>query len=171
MIKSADLHLHTLFSDGTYTPQELIEKAKKAGLSCIAVVDHDTVSGIEPALEAAKSENIEVVPGIELTAEYEGSEIHILGYFIDYKNKEFIKKLEALRENRIGRIHKILAKLKDAGVSLNPQAVFDIAQQGTVGRLHIARAMVKEGIVISIFEAFRKYIGDKCPAYVSGFRL
>jgi len=170
-MKSADLHLHTLFSDGTYTPQELIEKAKKAGLSCIAVVDHDTVSGIEPALEAAESENIEVVPGIELTAEYEGSEIHILGYFIDYKNKEFIKKLEALRENRIGRIHKILAKLKDAGVSLNPQAVFDIAQQGTVGRLHIARAMVKEGIVTSIFEAFRKYIGDKCPAYVSGFRL
>ena len=170
-MKFADLHLHTLFSDGTYTPQELIEGAKKCDLSCIAVVDHDTVSGIVPVLESARSRNIEVLPGIELTAEYRNLEIHILGYSIDYKNKELIEKVGLLRQNRVERIYKITDRLKDMGISLNAQTVFDLAKFGSVGRLHVARAMVKEGLVGSTFEAFGKYIGDKCPAYVLGFRL
>lgn len=170
-MKFADLHLHTLFSDGTYTPQELTEQAKNVGLSCIAVVDHDTISGVEPALEAAKLRDIEVLPGIELTAEYEGAEIHILGYLIDYKNKDLIEKLGTLQKTRIERIYKIVDKLKDIGLNLSPDTVFDIARNGTVGRLHVARALVKEGLAQTVFEAFRKYIGDKCPAYVLGFRL
>jgi predicted metal-dependent phosphoesterase TrpH len=170
-VKFADLHLHTLFSDGTYAPQELIDEAQKAGLSCIAVVDHDTVAGIVPVLESARSRNIEVLPGIELTAEYCGLEIHILGYLIDYKNKDLREKIEFLRQNRIERIHKITERLNGMGIRLNAQAVFDLAKCGTVGRLHVARAMVKEGLVVSTFEAFGKYIGDKCPAYVLGFRL
>jgi len=170
-VKFADLHLHTLFSDGTYTPQELIEEAQKADLSCIAVVDHDTVSGIAPTLELAGSRGIEVLPGIELTAEYRDLEIHILGYLIDYKNKELIEKVELLRQNRIERIYKITDRLRDMGIRLNAQTVFDLAKFGTVGRLHVARAMVKEGLVGSTVEAFGKYIGDKCPANILGFRL
>jgi len=170
-VKLADLHLHTIFSDGTYTPQELIEEAKRVGLSCIAIVDHDTVSGIEPVLEAARSEGVEVLPGIEMTVEYDGLEIHILGYFIDYKNKDLIEKLCDLKKNRIERIYKIVDKLKDMGIRLEAEAIFDIAKQGTVGRLHVARAMVKGGLVNSTSEAFGKYIGDKCPAYVLGFKL
>jgi predicted metal-dependent phosphoesterase TrpH len=169
--KFADLHLHTLFSDGTYTPLELISESKKAGLSAIAVVDHDTIEGITPAVEFAKGENIEVLPGIELSAEYEGLEVHILGYLIDYKNKALIEKLEVLKRNRIERIYKITDKLKAIGIGLNPEAVFAIAKNGTVGRLHIARALVSERKVSSVFEAFQKYIGDKCPAYVLGFRF
>jgi len=86
-MKYADLHLHTVFSDGTYTPEELINESKKNGLSAIAVVDHDTVDGIDPTLEIARGQNLEVLPGIELTAEYESKEIHILGYLIDYRRK------------------------------------------------------------------------------------
>ena len=167
----ADLHLHTIFSDSTYTPEELIREASEHGLSAIAVVDHDTVDGIEVTLDLAKSSSVEVIPGIELTAEYDGLEIHILGYLIDYKNKSFLEKLDNLKKTRVERIYKIVDKLKDIGIGLNPDSVFEISKAGTVGRLHIARAMVKEKIVSSLSEAFGKYIGDRCPAYVCGFRF
>ena len=170
-MKFADLHLHTLFSDGTYTPEELILAAAKQDLSAIAVVDHDTVDGLDPVIEAAKAKDVEILPGIELTAEYDGLEIHILGYLIDYKRKDLLEKLGFLKKNRIERIYKIVDKLKALGVGLEVQEIFDIAKQGTVGRLHIARAMVAKGCVSSIQEAFQKYIGDRCPAYVCGFRF
>lgn len=169
--KFADLHLHTHFSDGTFTPQELILEACKRNLCAISIVDHDTVGGVGVSLEIGKSVNLEVLPGIELTAEYDCLEAHILGYLIDYKNKELLEELERLKENRVERIYKITDKLKGLGVELSPESVFKIATQGTVGRLHVARAMVKEGLLDSIAEAFRKYIGDKGPAYVCGFRF
>ena len=170
-MKYADLHLHTIFSDGTSTPAELIDTAKEIDLSCISVVDHDTVGGIEQVLEIARLRDIEVLAGIELTAELDSQEIHILGYLIDYKNKALRQKLEILQRNRIERIHKITQKLKIMGIALEPDAIFNLAKQGTVGRLHIARAMLKEGLVNSTAEAFGKYIGDRCPAYVCGFRF
>ncbi|MDD5432168.1 MAG: PHP domain-containing protein [Candidatus Omnitrophica bacterium] len=170
-MKFADLHLHTVYSDGTSTPEELVLESAKRSLSCIAVVDHDTVKGIDGTILAASKENIEVIPGIELSAEYNGLEIHILGYFIDYKNEVLINKLEALRQNRIERVYKITDKLKESGINLNPDSVFGISGMGTVGRMHIARAMVKEGFVNSTYEAFKKYIGDNCPAYVLGFKF
>lgn len=171
MERFADLHLHTLYSDGTYTPEELISESLKCGLSAISVVDHDTVEGLAPVIQAAKTKGIEVIPGIELSAEYEGFEIHILGYFIDHEDRELIERLDNLKKNRIDRVYKIVEKLKDMGVILNPKTIFDLSKQGTVGRLHIARAMVAEGKVSSVFEAFRKYIGDKSPAYVLGFKF
>lgn len=170
-MKFADLHLHTIFSDGTYTPQELISESIKCGLSAVAIVDHDTVEGIQPTIDIAKTQDIEVLPGIELTTEYDSLEIHILGYLIDFKNKELIEKLETLKKNRIERIYKIVDKLKNIGINLESKTIFDIARQGTVGRLHIARAMVAEGKTATVLEAFQKYIGDKCPAYVLGFRF
>jgi hypothetical protein len=170
-MKFADLHLHTIFSDGAYSPQDLIRESSRCALSAISVVDHDTVEGIVPVKEKALAENIEVLAGIELTAEFQGLEIHILGYLIDYNNKEFIEKLKTLKQNRIERIYKIAQKLKNIGIDLNPQTVFEISKHGTVGRLHVARVMLKEGKVASISEAFQKFIGDKCPAYVLGFRF
>jgi len=170
-MRVADLHLHTTFSDSTYAPLELLKRSSKSGLDAIAVVDHDTVSGIAPALESAKDLDIEVIPGIELTAEYNNTEIHILGYFIDYENKVLRERLEILRQNRIERIYKISDKLKNIEINLDAEDVFELARGSTVGRMHVARAMVKKGIVGSIGEAFKRFIGDKSPAYVLGFRI
>lgn len=170
-MKFADLHLHTLYSDGTYTPEQLAYAAHKAKLSCISVCDHDTVEAIDPVMIAAAKKEIEVIPGIELSAEVGGSEIHILGYYIDHKNAALLATLASLRQNRIERIHRMVDKLKEFDIHLKSEAVFQLAQGGTVGRLHLARTLVKEKAVETLGEAFRKYIGDKSPAYVSGFRF
>ncbi|MBI5144701.1 MAG: PHP domain-containing protein, partial [Candidatus Omnitrophica bacterium] len=126
---------------------------------------------IDPVIEIARSKNIEVLSGIELSAEYDGLEIHILGYLIDYQDRRLQERLDILKKNRRERIYKIIDKLKSINLQLDAQTVFNLAGQGTVGRLHIARAMVKEGLVGSQQEAFQKYIGDKSPAYVCNFRF
>lgn len=170
-MKFADLHLHTVFSDSTYTPKQLVSEALTCGLTAIAVADHDSIEGIEPTLEMSKGRNLEVLPAIELSAEYKGLEIHILGYLIDYQKKQLSEKLNFLRQNRIERIHKIISKLNALGVRLNASSVFEIAGGGTPGRLHVARALLKENWVGSILEAFKMYIGENAPAYVLGFRF
>jgi len=170
-VKFADLHLHTIFSDGTYQPQELVEQARRSGLSSISVVDHDTVEGISPTLAAGRQVALEVIPGIELSADYNDTEVHILGYCIDYQNKELLERLSLLKDNRIQRIYKMVEKLKNLGVQIEADEVFNISAKGIVGRLHIARALLKAGAVKSTAEAFRRYIGDKGPAYYCGFKL
>jgi len=170
-VRYADLHVHTSESDGTLTPGQLVKQALSSGLSAIAIVDHDTVGAIAEALAAAQDTDLEVIPGIELTAQYEKQEIHILGYFLDCQNKALLKQLSLLQLNRIERVHKIVKNLEEQGVKLNAQDVFDISGKGTVGRMHIAKALVKAGLVTTTGEAFRKYIGDKSPAYVLGFNL
>lgn len=170
-MKFADLHLHTDFSDGTYTPKELVNKALEAGLSCIALTDHDTVSGIPETISIAGNTDLEVLPGIEISSEYNSREVHILGYLIDYMSSSVLNQLEVLKKNRIERIYSIVEKLNSLGVDLRPQDVFDIASGSIPGRLHVARALEKGGFVGSIYEAFNKYIGDNGPAYVLGFRF
>lgn len=170
-MRFADLHLHTLFSDGTYTPAELVSECRKAGISAAGVVDHDTVGGIAECIEAGAKAGIEVIPGIELSAEVDNKEVHLLGYFIDYQNPALLKRLEFLRKLRVERIHKIVEKLKDAGVDLKAEAVFGVSGGGTIGRLHVARALIKEGKVGSVGEAFQRYIGEKGPAFVLGFKF
>jgi 3',5'-nucleoside bisphosphate phosphatase len=171
-VNFADLHLHTVFSDGTLSCAELVSRAGAAGLSAIAIADHDTVAGYAQALEAGRKHNVEVLSGVELTAEYEGLEIHLLGYLFDCNYQPLLEELELLRKNRVERIYKISDKLKkNMDVTLDPDSVFSLSGDGTVGRLHVARAMVKDGLVNSVQEAFYKYIGDKCPGYVSGFKL
>ncbi len=170
-MKYADLHVHTLASDGTYTSAQLVKEGLKRNLSAIAIVDHDTLDAIVEAIAIAKDTDLEIIPGVELTAQHEGQEIHILGYFLDYRNDALLKQLKLLQANRIERVHKIIKNLKEMGVDLDPNAVFKISGKSTVGRMHIARALVGEGKVSSVPEAFRKYIGDKSPAYVLGFSL
>ena len=170
-MKYADLHVHTHFSDGTFAPGHLIKEAASAGLSCVAVVDHDTVSGIEAACQAGAQEGIEVVPGIEMSAEYEGSEVHILGYFIDHKSPALLEKLDFLKRNRVERVYKIVEKLQALGLRVPVEKVLRLAPNGTVGRLHVARVLAEEKLVNSLGEAFNRYIGDNGPAYVLGFKF
>ena len=170
-MKYADLHVHTFHSDGTYTPAQLVKESIKRKISALAIVDHDTISAIAEALAEAQGEDLEIIPGLELTAQHENQEIHILGYFLDYRNKELLSKLKLVQLNRVERVYKIIHNLEEAGLKLNPETVFSISGKATVGRMHIARALVKDGLVGSTAEAFRKYIGDKSPAYVLGFRI
>lgn len=169
--KYADLHVHTAKSDGTLSPEQLVKAAFSSGLSAIAITDHDTLDGIGEAIQAAKEMDLEVIGGIELTAQYENQEIHLLGYFLDCQNKALLDKLKIVQLNRIERVYKIIHNLEQQGVKLNVQDVFDICGEGTVGRMHIAKALVKGGWVRTTSEAFRKYIGDKSAAYVLGFNL
>jgi hypothetical protein len=171
MDKFADLHTHTIFSDGTYTPLELIKKAAEKKLDVLAVTDHDSVEGIDPAVQEAGFRQIEVVPGIELSCEHETVEIHMLGYFIDHQNSQLKKTLDFLKNNRIERIHKIVDRLNGMGIAIDPEDVFSFSKGGSVGRMHVARALVCRKAVCSTGEAFQKLIGDGCPGYYAGFKL
>lgn len=166
-----DLHVHSLYSDGTSAPQELVNLAVAAGLSAFSLCDHDTVEGIAPCLEAAQGKAVEVIPGIELSAEYGQREVHMLGYCIDPSNAELLEQLSVLKSNRIERVHRIIAKLAELGVHLDADTVFGLSPQGVVGRLHIARALVKEKHVATTYEAFSRYLGDNAPAFVLGFKI
>lgn len=171
-MKFADLHLHTDFSDSTLSAAELVQVAVNAGLNAIAITDHDCVEGIEPAKEEAKKFDLEIIPGIELTAEKDGKEVHILGYFIDYHDEAFSKKLEKIKIVREKRIFDMVEKLKELGVDdIEAQDVFDLSGMGTVGRAHLASLLKKRGWVSTVSEAFYKYIGDKSPAYVGKFNM
>jgi predicted metal-dependent phosphoesterase TrpH len=170
MMRFADLHIHTHFSDGTYSPERLVEEAIGADLSCIAITDHDNISGIAPAIRAA-GDRLEVLSGIEMTAERDGVEIHILGYLIDDTHKPFLAMLKKMQEVRVRRIHEMCRKLERLHMPVDPQEIFDLAEPGSVGRLHVARVLVNKGYVATTGEAFVRFIGDKGPAYVAKFKM
>jgi len=171
MKKFVDLHVHTFHSDSTFTPEQVIDVAHKKGLSAIAITDHDSVDGIDPSIASADKYRIEVIAGVELTAEEDSLEIHMLGYFIDWKAEWFEKKLAKLRQARLERIYAMVEKLKKMGVDIDPKKVFTLSGPGAVGRLHLATVLYNEGVISSISEAFRKYIGEKAPCYVKKYKL
>jgi len=173
MRKVADLHVHTNISDSTFSPEKVIELAKLKGLDAIAITDHDTCAAIAPAIVIAKDMDIEIIPGVELTAELDDDEIHMLGYFIDWQNETFTKKLEELCRVREERAKEILRRLNEHGIDLKYEDLLEIAGPGTgsIGRLHIANLLYKKGKVACIREAFTKYIGNDSPAYVKKFKL
>ncbi len=162
-----DLHTHTTCSDGITRPEEIPGLAKKVGLKAIAITDHDTVRAIDRALQAASPLNIEVIPGVELSTMLNDSEIHILGYFMDWQNRAFGGKMRELKEGRLFRAEKMVARLNKLGINLHLDQVLEIAGEGVVGRPHIADALVREGVVSSYAKAFDRYIGQHGPAYVS----
>jgi len=141
--------------------------ADKKGLSAIAICDHDSVDGITPCQEAAKPFGIEVIPGIELTAEKKDAEIHILGFFLRWREEWLRRKLKEIQASRRERIYKMVEKLKEFHIDLDAEDIFKLAGRGTVGRLHMAQAMLKTGKVKSFKEVFDKYIGFLKPCYVS----
>lgn len=164
--KTVDLHVHTCFSDGAFSPKEVVEYAKKTGLSCIAIADHDCIDGIAPARRAAKKLDLEIVPAVEMTAREKNIEIHILGFYPDIKDKDFLGKLEVIRRSRIDRMDKIIEKLKKYNVIIDPEEVLKISGPGSVGRLHLAAVLEDKGYVSSVREAFGRFLGDKGPCYV-----
>lgn len=161
-----DLHLHSTASDGRYSPEELVSTAATLGLEVIAITDHDSVEGIAPALKAAQAfPTLKVIPGVEVSTDVPHGEVHVLGYFIDYTDAELIKKLIELRGSRKIRAQKMIAKLANLGIHIEWDRVQEIAGSGSVGRPHIAQAIIEKGYVQSSKEAFVKYIGREGPAY------
>jgi predicted metal-dependent phosphoesterase TrpH len=165
-MKFADLHLHTRFSDGTFSPEELVLQAQNHGLACIALTDHDTVEGCAPAAAACAAVHMEFIPGAELTAEHEDVEVHILGYFLNIHNQTLLKRISKFQEVRQSRIHEMVAALNRLGVPLKVESVFALANCQSPGRPHVARALVKEKLINSLDEAFDKYLKKGRPAWV-----
>ena len=171
MERTVDLHVHTHISDGTFSPQEVVENAVKVGLSCIAITDHDCIDGIEPAMEAAKRSGLEIIPAVEMSAQEKAREVHLLGFYPDIKDAKFLVRLESIRKNRVDRVYQMVEKLKKYNVNLDPARVFELSGPGSVGRLHVAAVLEEEGYVSSIQEAFKRFIGDKGPCYVAHYDI
>jgi len=169
-----DLHIHSSFSDGSFTPEQIVEEASRVGLSAISITDHDNIDAILPAIEAGRKSGVEIVPGVELSVEPESSEdeeIHILGYYINWQDENFQEKLRNFREARRKRAHEILEKLSHLGIKIDPQHLFEVAGKGSVGRMHIAKLLKEEGFVNYIRESFDLYLAYGKPAYVPKVRL
>ncbi|MBN1622064.1 MAG: PHP domain-containing protein [Endomicrobiales bacterium] len=170
-----DLHIHTTYSDGTFTPQEAVKYAKKVGLKAISITDHDITGGIPLALEEGRKQGVEIVPGIELSTElesYKDREMHILGYFINWEDTKFEETLQILRNARFKRAATIYEKLAKNGVYLDKKEILNKdSRESSIGRLHFAQAMVREGIVKNVGIAFYKFLGYGKPAYVPKLRL
>lgn len=166
-----DLHVHTTASDGTATPVEIVVMAKSLGLGAIAITDHDTLEGIEIALDVGRLYKIEVIPGIELGSEYQGEEIHILGYLVELHNREFLDKLTLFQDTRVHRMEKMVNKLQELGFPIALDRVLEISGSGSLGRPHLAAALVEAGIVKTTSEAFDRYIGSGRPAYMPRYKL
>jgi predicted metal-dependent phosphoesterase TrpH len=165
-VKFADLHLHTNFSDGTFSPEELVLHAQKGGLACIALTDHDSVEGCVRAAIAAANVRMEFISGTELTAEHEDTEVHILGYFLDTQNEKLLAEISKFQSVRQNRIHEMVARINELGVPLETKSVFALANCKSPGRPHVARAMVKAGLVSNLDEAFERFLKKGRPAWV-----
>ncbi|MDN5304212.1 MAG: 3,5-nucleoside bisphosphate phosphatase [Fusobacteriaceae bacterium] len=161
-----DLHIHTTASDGTLSPKELIEYAKQKNLSVIAITDHDSISSLDEAISEGKKKNIIVIPGIEFSTEYNYKEVHILGYFIDYKNKELLNTIKSLKNERINRTYKIIEKLKQNGINISIEDIEKEAKGDVISRMHISNVLLNKKYVSTKAEAFEKYLGIGKLAYV-----
>ncbi|MDE2484029.1 MAG: PHP domain-containing protein [candidate division NC10 bacterium] len=168
MASRIDLHLHTKASDGALRPAELVQAAARIGIRVMAVTDHDSVNGIVEAQEAACDLAIEVIPGIELSANLDGDEIHVLGYLLDAGDPSLQKALRQLQEDRLVQAHGMVERLGALGYPLEWDRVMAIANGGSVGRPHIAKALVECGAVASVDEAFSRFLRRGGPAYVEG---
>ncbi len=162
----ADLHLHTRFSDGTFTPEEVVARGKRAGLAALALTDHDTVEGCARMAAACEAAGIEFIVGSELTAEYKDTELHILGYFLDTANRTLLAELARFQSVRQDRIREIVVRLNDLHIPLKVDDVFALANCNAPGRPHVARAMVQAELCSSLDEAFELYLKKSRPAWV-----
>ena len=167
----ADLHCHTTASDGLLTPTELISLAAELGLKGIGITDHDTIQGWKEAEEAGEKHQIQILRGIELSTEWQGKEVHILGYEMNGSANNLNDKLRYLRQAREQRMLKILDRLEAQEIHISVDEVQQFAQGESIGRPHIAHALMERGYVRSIGEGFERYIGIGAPAYVPRYKL
>jgi predicted metal-dependent phosphoesterase TrpH len=166
-----DLHIHTSASDGKFSPEAIVNKAAGLGLSVIAICDHDTVNGIAAALKAAAHTGLKVIPGVELSTHAPGSEVHMLGYFVDHTDPGLLTALAGLCNSRRERAQAMIARLNGLGIHIDWQRVQQIAGTGSVGRPHIAQAILEKGYVASFKEVFASYLGLGGPAYVERHKM
>ena len=167
----ADLHLHTYFSDGTFSPEEVVERAEQQGLKAIAVTDHDTLDACPRAKEACDDRGIEFVYGTELTAEIDGSEVHVLGYFLNIEDPQLQSQIELFRKARVDRIYKMVDCLNKMGVQMEAKEVFEIANCKSPGRPHVARALIKKKVCPNYEAAFSRFLYNDGPAWVPKTRF
>ena len=167
----ADLHLHTNFSDGTYTPEELAERAGELGLAAIALSDHDTVEGCARMSAACAHAGLEFIPATELTAEVDGNELHLLAYFVDTQNPRLLAQMSRFQRVRQSRIQEMVARLNQLDIPLQADAVLAIANCRSPGRPHVARALVMGGFCSSMDEAFERFLKKNRPAWVPKFKI
>lgn len=167
----ADLHLHSHFSDGTYTPAELAGHAQRHGLNAIALTDHDTVEGCEATAAACREPGIEFIPGAELTAELHDNELHILAYYVDTQNRKLLSELAKFQAVRQNRIREMVARLNRVNIPLEADAVFALANCRSPGRPHVGRALVQAGFCVNLDEAFDRFLKKHRPAYVPKFKM
>jgi hypothetical protein len=161
-----DLHLHTTHSDGSFTPAEVLTLAHKAGVTALAITDHDITTGIPEATLLGTQLGIEVIPGIEISSTSGDSELHILGYFLDWQDARLNDRLAGLRASRHRRNPQIIERLRDAGIDITYDEVRALAGTESVGRPHIARVLMDKKIVASAKEAFDRFLANGKPAYV-----
>lgn len=161
-----DLHLHTTHSDGSCTPTEVIGLAHQAGVTALAITDHDITSGIAEAIAAGEHYGIEIIPGVEISSIMESSELHILGYFLDWQDTALNQRFKSLRDSRHRRNPQIVDRLQSLGIDITYDEVRALAGSDSVGRPHIARALMDKGVVTSAKEAFDRFLGDGKAAYV-----
>lgn len=167
-----DLHVHSTCSDGTFTPEELVDYAIKKGLTAFALTDHDTVSGLDRAIHYAEIlrhtpvQIPEVIPGIELSTEYQGKDIHMVGLFIDYHQPDFARYLEDFIHSRENRNKKMCALLQEHDIDITYEALLAEFPGAVITRAHFARYLLSHGYIQSLKEAFDRYVGDRCPCFV-----
>ena len=167
----ADLHLHSNFSDGTYPPEELVQHAERHRLSAMALTDHDTVDGCARMTVATEKAGIEFVPGAEITAEADGTELHLLAYLVDYEDAELLREFAKFQQVRQDRIREMVARLNKLGIPLKPEAVFALANCNAPGRPHVTRALIQAGFCATLEEAFERYLKKNRPAWVPKFKI
>ena len=170
-MNTVDLHMHTTHSDGTYLPRDLVKLAKEKGLRCISVTDHDTMSSFEECAEEAKKLGVELIPGIEISADFEPGTLHILGFFLDQNHPKLKATLSEIQKAREERNPQIVKKLNELGISITMKEVEAESGGKQVGRPHFARVLLKKGAVKTMEESFRKYLAKGKPAYVDKRRL
>jgi len=163
--EKTDLHMHSFYSDGYHAPEILIDKAYNRGISTLSITDHDSVNGITEAIDYAKKYKMEVISGLEISTDIRDTEVHILGYFVDPRNKDLEHYLNFFREERFKRAIRMVKKLNILGLDITLDDVMTFAKDSAIGRPHIAQALLAKGQVKSFFEAFYKYIGNHAPAY------
>ena len=166
-----DLHLHSRYSDGTYAPEEVAAQARRYELAAIALTDHDSVEGCADAERACRALGVEFVVGIELTAEQEGNELHILGYGFDPQNARLLMEIARFQEVRQNRIREMVERLNRIKVPLAVDAVFALANCRAPGRPHVARALVAAGLCRNLDEAFERFLKKHRPAWVPKFKM
>lgn len=171
MPSKADLHVHTSASDGVFSPPEVVKMAVDSGLLYLSITDHDTTDGIAQALETASLAKICLIPGVEISTDSQAGLAHVLGYFIDYKNEELVTTLKSMRHSRQLRARDMVQKLQRLGVDVRWERVQELAGAASIGRPHIAQAMLEKNYISTFAEAFTKYIGQGGPAYAERIKI